>query len=445
MYSLAPPGGLPTDVPRLTIPTFQSMLDWFGAQLEQHGYLGMILLDASPLLRIEKVHGSVVYDELLIEIGQALARLRGPTIRDEDRVTVSGQYGEQFMVLLAPTRAGAAMEEQNLEMIADRVQVALMSKLFDLAFRYLREVPRLNVGYASALRNPLVRTQRLLYRMVDEARRMARHQEFRFSTQNRERLRLMIQQSAVRTHFQPIVDLVDLELVGYEALSRGPAKSDLESPLMLFSVAEETDLLVELDQLCRTRSILNARGLGRDLKLFVNTLPSSLHDPGFRGDPLAELLAQSGLVPENIVIEVTERLAITGFEHFRDSVNELRQAGIEIAIDDAGTGYSSLETIAQMDPDYIKLDMSLVRGIHTSPLKREIARALKSIAEAARARVIGEGIETVEELQVLRDLGIDLAQGYYVGRPGPAFPTLEPAFTALVESSTARKPLTVAR
>jgi len=263
MYSLAPPGGLPVEQPRLTIPTFQSMLDWFSTQLDEHGYLGMILLDASPLLRIEKMHGSEIYDELLVEIGQALAHLRGPTIRDEDRVTVSGQYGEQFMILLAPNRAGAAMEDENLEMIADRVQRALLPKLFDLAYRYLREVPRLNVGYASALRNPLVRTQRLLYRLVDEARRMARHQEFRFGTKSRERLRTLIQQKAIRTHFQPIVDLSDLRLLGYEALSRGPERTDLESPIILFSVAEETDLMVELDQLCRTRAILNARDMDR--------------------------------------------------------------------------------------------------------------------------------------------------------------------------------------
>jgi len=204
-------------------------------------------------------------------------------------------------------------------------------------------------------------------------------------------------------------------------LTRGPEGTEYESPYMLFDIADESDLLFELDRLCRRHALSAAASLNQDYKLFVNLMPTTLRDPEFQGERMLEFLAANNLSPSRIVLEITERLAIENYDLFLEAMRSLTDMGFDIAIDDMGAGYSGLEKIIHLNPRYLKFDLMMVRDIDTSFVKREMLKAIHSLAGNVGADVIAEGIERVEELDTLLELGIPYGQGFLFARPSKSF------------------------
>ena len=150
--------------------------------------------------------------------------------------------------------------------------------------------------------------------------------------------------------------------------------------------------------------------------LFVNVETSLVHELKVRGhEVLAPLLALGG----NVVLEITERAAIRDFALFRESVSVLRQLGFEVALDDAGSGFASLQAIAELRPAYIKISNTLVTGLAHDAIKRDVVEMLVRLADRIEARTVAEGIETEDDLAELRKIGVELGQGYLLGRPSP--------------------------
>ena len=147
----------------------------------------------------------------------------------------------------------------------------------------------------------------------------------------------------------------------------------------------------------------------------MNCLPTAISDPALRHDGLRKTLENFDLKPSNLVLEISERESIENFGAFREIADSCRELGIRIAMDDAGTGYASLEAIMKLEPDFIKTDMLLVRGIDADRSRQEIVRALDAVARGIGAQVVAEGIESEPELSALRDIGIRLGQGFYFG------------------------------
>ncbi|MFN7971438.1 MAG: EAL domain-containing protein [Acidobacteriota bacterium] len=125
-----------------------------------------------------------------------------------------------------------------------------------------------------------------------------------------------------------------------------------------------------------------------------------------------------------VVFEITERAAIEDFDRFRASIAPLRNLGYRIAVDDLGSGYAGLNSIANIEPDFIKFDMTLIREIDQNPLRQNLIRTFVKFAESIPSQVIAEGVETESEKACLEDLGCHFLQGYYFARPGPPFPKL---------------------
>ena len=148
---------------------------------------------------------------------------------------------------------------------------------------------------------------------------------------------------------------------------------------------------------------------------------------------MREALGALGLAPRNLVLEVSERQAISNFPIFREATDHFSNVGFRIALDDTGAGFSSLEAALELSPDFLKIDMSLVRGIEESPEKQELLRGLKGVAGKMNSTLIAEGIETQHELDVIRGLGIECGQGYHLGRgtPTPTPPPVRSAQLAL--------------
>lgn len=411
------------------LPLYLDALDKIEKQLVDDNALGMLYIDVSRLDKIESNFGSQVYEEIIIKIANTLKEMRGKTIRNEDILTMSEPEGSAFIIFLSEKRPDgkvkANLTRDDVEMVSDRVHTHLFSKLFFIMYPYVKERPRISVGYSFVVNNPLIKARRLIYKLVEEAKQISKLQRTRSEIKNKEKLQRIILDEQIETLFQPIVDLKDYSIVGYEALTRGPAKSEFETPIMLFALAEETGLVFELDRLCRKKAILNARNLKEGLMLFINTFPSSIHDPDFRGKFLSEFLNDVKIKPDNLVFEITERSAIDNFPVFKEAVDYYTDIGVAIAIDDTGAGYSSLESITELKPSFLKFDKNMVKDIDKSFIKKEMLRSLQSMAEKINARVIAEGIETVDELNTLKELGIPLGQGYLLARPGPPFPKVQ--------------------
>jgi EAL domain-containing protein (putative c-di-GMP-specific phosphodiesterase class I) len=154
-------------------------------------------------------------------------------------------------------------------------------------------------------------------------------------------------------------------------------------------------------------------------KLFVNLLPTTIRDPEFQGERMLSFLSECGLAPSRIVLEITERLAIENYDPFLEAMKTFTDQGFSIAIDDMGAGYSGLEKIVRLNPRYLKFDLMMVRDIDTSFVKREMLKAIHSLASNVGADVIAEGIERPEELETLLELGIPYGQGFLFARPHP--------------------------
>jgi len=169
-------------------------------------------------------------------------------------------------------------------------------------------------------------------------------------------------------------------------------------------------------------------------RLFVNLLPMSFYDSAFIEVEVGNLLSAAGLTPANIVFEITERLAIENFASFKRTLAAYTAMGFGVAIDDVGTRHSNLETVMSLRPHFIKISDVLVRGIARSTVKREMLRSLRHIAETIDAVMVAEGIEHMEDVVALRDLGLRYGQGYYMARPGPPFPTLKDEVRAELRS-----------
>lgn len=248
--------------------------------------------------------------------------------------------------------------------------------------------------------------------------------------------------------FQPIVTLASGEVLGYEALIRGPAGSMHASPDALFRMAHETGTTVALEMSAARTALASWAALHLPGKLFLNFSPLTLrHLLDQRGRVMASLLGLDGgqgaairIAPSRVVIEVTEQTAVGDAASFAQVVAVLTELGMQYALDDFGTGHANLDRLAELTPQYIKIDKSLVRGIHASSRRLEVLRAVLNMMHALGGRVIAEGIETAEELALVRDLGVAAGQGYFLGRPA-AHPPSE--ITAEVRTVLASRQISV--
>ena len=228
-------------------------------------------------------------------------------------------------------------------------------------------------------------------------------------------LRDAIRERAVYVDYHPIVEADTKRIFGYEALARGVSRP-LRSPEVMFDVAAEADLVWELSRLCRARAI---EGIGTRLKtdelLFINVDPLDFTDPAFNENEVEN--------PERVVIEITERTAIKDYPKFRERLKAFRDKGFRFAVDDAGSGYAGLGSIANLEPDFIKLDISLISSIDTNFIKQNLVESMVRFANEHGAMVIAEGVERAEEFETVKGLGVHLVQGFFLHKPSGAPPS----------------------
>lgn len=234
-------------------------------------------------------------------------------------------------------------------------------------------------------------------------------------------LRGILEREDITILFQPIFDLRTGEPHGFEAFSRGPEQTALADYASLYHVANSADLLLELDRTCRRGAMLAARHLPANLNLFVKMY--HIADESFCGKELIFLL-EDGLASAQIVWQVSENNPIEKPSRFKDALTDLTELGCMIAVDNFGRGYAGLDKIVHIRPHYIKIAKELISEIHASSIKQQMLSTFSVLAKNIDAQLIATGIERVEELGVVRRIGVNLVQGYLLGKPSRGFQTV---------------------
>ena len=400
--------GLPT-----VIKEYQSL----EKALVSNQYLACITAQVEHLQKIEYQYGSDLYNKMLNRITALLKNLKAKEFRENDIFVVDLVELDTFVIFLAAPRDKKTQLLDHLEKIAERVRISVEQEVFHMFYPYLKEYCRPSIGYGLIIKNPMINNLRLIMQLINSSRQMGVFLNHKRDYMSKYLLQKIIIEQDIFTVFQPIVHMETLEILGHEALSRGPKGSEFDSPLLLFTFAAECGLSFELDRLCRKKAFETVRRLRTDKKIFVNTLTMTIHDPEFRGVYLEELLKDIKVKPENVIFEVSEKMAIDNYDMFRAALREYSDIGIVHASDDIGTGHSDLERIMELKPGFMKIDLSFVKDIHRSYIKQEIVRAMVLLAKSINSIIIAEGVETREEYEKLRELEVPYGQGFLFAKP----------------------------
>lgn len=227
----------------------------------------------------------------------------------------------------------------------------------------------------------------------------------------------LISRGQLDIHFQPLVELERAQILGFEALTRGPADSALHSPLVLFETAARCGRLVELERLVVRCALRRFRELGLPGQVFLNLTADTLLATEGQGQLIAREFAELGLPASRVVIELTETRPILELARLQDSMRALRELGFVVALDDLGEGFASLKRWMDIRPDYVKIDRHFIDGVAQEPLKQQFVRSILEMAASSGCTVVAEGLEQPADLAVLRRLGVPVCQGYLLARP----------------------------
>ncbi len=257
---------------------------------------------------------------------------------------------------------------------------------------------------------------RLKLDLAGQHRLGAERQEGVVDVSKLEGLQSIIRAGRLRFAYQPIVQSQDGRIVGFEALAR-PEPSAFctphSNPNAMLEVAEEMGAQWELGRIGRESIAREAMMVPRSMMLFVNIHPAELANE--------QMLEETGMLEQasRVVLEITERAAIHDAAKYGNQLSRLRQCGFRLAVDDLGAGYSGLNSVAQLQPDFVKVDMALTRAIDRWKIKQHLVEGVVHFARQEGIEVVAEGIETEDEAKMIRDLGCGLQQGFLHGRPEP--------------------------
>jgi EAL domain-containing protein (putative c-di-GMP-specific phosphodiesterase class I) len=400
------------------LPALPAVMEDVRRLLEDWDYLDVVYLDVGRPWGYDVNLGWAAHDQAVRDLGGLLGSLReSAELGPHDVLALHTVRSGRFLAFMTPedgdrrARTAAPRRERIVSALRRRIEAGPPSSP-------LRSM-RLAAGHARVVHDLRVRAERAIQAGVSEAMLMSLLEREGMDAVRRDELQRMILESDVRTVFHPIVRLKDGQVVGHEALTRPAPNGTFQSVEELFAFAESTELLMDFERLCRRMAIRTAATLDRRGLLFLNASALAVEDSEWT-EGMEEVLAASGLTPGEVVVEITERLAIVRGDQFQGALRLFKERGYRVAVDDMGAGYASLQSLAQIEPDFLKFDVSLVRDIDRSSIKRSLLESLRQLAEKIHARVIAEGVERAEEMETLVSLGIELGQGFLFHREGVA-------------------------
>ena len=394
------------------LPTLPVAIERSRQLFKERGELVVLYLNFVRYSKIEEIYGWEKLDAVLETTASAVRGFLDDDDLRASRVMVSFSNDDDFIFFHVPANGVAAATDGEITEMVTRLQRHVAAQIETAHGEDIAALFDIYVGRAHLYYNPKIRLERVIYRGIREAQNASRSLEQRERARRVSDLKTAIRDRGVYVDYHPIVIASTREIFGYEALARGTLRT-LRSPEVMFDGAAEADLIWELSRLCRERAFegMSTRLEGEQL-LFVNVDPHDFADPAFSENELSE--------PSRIVIEITERTAIKDYPKFRERLKAFREKGFRFAVDDAGSGYAGLGSIANLEPDFIKLDISLINSIDTNFIKQNLVQTMVRFANDHGAMVIAEGVERAEEFKTVQELGVHLVQGFFLHRPQSA-------------------------
>ena len=394
------------------LPTLPVAIERSRQFFKERGELVVLYFNFVRYSKIEEIYGWEKLDAVLETTASAVREFLDDDDLGDSRVMVSFTNDDDFIFFHVPQTGVAAATEGEITEMVTRLQRHVGAQIEAAHGEDIAALFDIYVGRAHLYYNPKIRLERLIYRGIREAQNASRSLEERERARRVSDLKTALRDRAVYVDYHPIVVASTREIFGYEALARGQMRT-LRSPEVMFDVAAEADLIWELSRLCRARALegMSTR-LADGQLLFLNVDPHDFNDPAFTEQEVAE--------PSRVVIEITERTAIKDYPKFRERLKTFREMGYRFAVDDAGSGYAGLGSIANLEPDFIKLDISLINAIDTNFIKQNLVQTMVRFANDHGAMVIAEGVERAEEFKTVQELGVHLVQGFFLHRPQSA-------------------------
>lgn len=404
--------------PHTGLPTLAAVLDDVRRLMEERGTLGLVYLDLSGYGRAEARYGSETYDLIVQAFAEGLRTLRTEgLLGPRDIIAVMSVRSDKFLVFMRGNE-GSPDGPSALDVRARRLRERLVQCVRPHLPPAAPEPPEFRQGHALMYRDPMLRAERSIHRALDEAMFMALREGEGEEAHRTQGLDEIIGRGGVVTLYQPILELDTMRALGHEVFTRGPAGGPFEDAERLFALAERTGRLLELEKLCRTRALVSARlHLEPGTKLFLNTSARALVDPEVWGKGFVRQVDEQGFPHEDVVLEVSEKLAGEERIAYRSMLHELKREGFGVAIEDMGSGYSTLQSLVELEPDYLKFEIGMARHLEREPIRRSVLETLVELSAKIGARVIAAGIEAESELTAVREVGVPLGQGRHLAPP----------------------------
>jgi len=273
------------------------------------------------------------------------------------------------------------------------------------------------IGFACLERGEDVKSNTALFSAVCKAKRLAQKKIDAAVYPSKSELNAMLAQGLTGVVYQPVANLSNGSILGWEAFARSQSGIPILDALRLFELTGSTDKALELERGLWRLALAGVGKLQSRQKLFINVSPACLADQHYHPSEFAKLAGDYDLETHNIVLEFSEKLTPGELASLPERLDAYRALGFLTAIDDVGAGHSNMMFLARFRPDYIKADISLVRDVETNPFKRVMVETLVLMAEKTGAKIIAEGVETELALSSLVSMGVHAGQGYYLGAP----------------------------
>ncbi len=392
----------------------------------------MLYLDIVKFHEVEFRYGYKICTQILDEIEREITH----TIKQQRHLYLFSYFesrgGDDFVVYLVPGKN----THWNITEATEQWVIPMEERFNRRIKKLVNEKICLRSGLAQCVNEVGRSADYLLYGAVKEAFLLNKSEPDPNFFARRQEITHLIEEPEkyLKAAFQPIIETRSGEVFGFEALARIPGSACFNNIAELFPFAEKIGQLYPIETLCRRQAITSYPSIVQNKeKLFLNINPQILVDPEFASGHTRKLLSEKGLAPTDVVLEITERSAIEDFSTFRDALDHYRNQGYFIALDDVGAGYSSLQSVAELHPDFLKVDRSLIQGVNTDPIKWALLETFVTFSKRIGCRIIAEGVETEEEMRTVFQLGVDYIQGFFIAKPSFKRINLNPAVKGILD------------
>ncbi|MBI1869904.1 MAG: EAL domain-containing protein [Chlamydiae bacterium] len=396
---------------------FEKSLTQIENALAKGAPVGLVYLDASKFWAVEEHQGWEFVDKLFRETAKCLLTLKEKVPSFLEVLPTSRIWRDDFIVFFV-SRAKTCLQwtEGLLTRMSDIVREQLTQHFKNYPGIQNGDMLQFFLGWSSITPVKGLPLGGLIGRAIREAIDFAAEQRFSKVPHLASELKKLIDNGEMTTVFQPVIYLASKTILGYEALARGPEGTVFKDPETIFRIASQGRFLMKAERLAKISAMESAYLIPNQYKIFLNIESELL----IRPDEIFKMLREVGCTSGRIVFEITERKAVKDFEQLQTMIKLMKEEGYQFAIDDAGSGYASMESIAILDPHYIKIDQSIIRGIESNHVKQDVVRAFINLVKSRQGTLIAEGVETQGEADILTSLGVDCAQGFFFAHP--AFP-----------------------